>query len=303
MPSLDSLTLRAHAKINLALAVGPPQPPRGYHPIASWFACVGLHDELALSRLAAGSSQWSLEWAADAPRPSPIDWPIEKDLAVRAHRLVELTVGRELPLRAELTKRTPVGAGLGGGSSDAAAALVGINELFSLGLARAKLRELSTALGSDIAFFIDDSPIGQPARPAIVTGFGETIERIERRQGWVALVFPPYGCPTGPVYQAFDRGAPDRLRETEVRALASAPEINLSRAALFNDLAVPACDVEPRLGELLAKLRDSLGTAVHVTGSGSTLFVPASSEAHARQLAADARRLSAETATLATPLL
>jgi 4-diphosphocytidyl-2-C-methyl-D-erythritol kinase len=303
MPPLQSLLIRAHAKINLALAVGPPAPPRGYHPIASWFTCIGLHDELSLARSVTSDSKWTIEWASDAPRQSPIDWPIEKDLAVRAHRLLELAADRTLPVRATLTKRTPVGAGLGGGSADAAAAFVGINELFSLGLSREKLRELSTSLGSDIAFFIDDVPLDQPARPAIVTGFGERIERLAPCSGWAALFFPPFGCPTGPVYQAFDRASPGPLREADIRSLTRTAAADLPTAPLFNDLAAPACSVEPRLAEMLASLGKGLDAPVHVTGSGSTMFALAHTEGHAAQLAADARRLCPELAAVATPLL
>lgn len=303
MPPLQSLLIRAHAKINLALAVGPPAPPRGYHPIASWFTCIGLHDELLLSRASTGESSWTIEWAPDAPRQSPIDWPIAKDLAVRAHRLLELVADRSLPLLATLTKRSPVGAGLGGGSADAAAAFVGISELFGLGVSREKLRELSTSLGSDIAFFIDDVPLGQPARPAIVTGFGERIERLSPGYGWVALFFPPFGCATGPVYQAFDLASPGPLREADIRSLTRTAAADLSNAPLFNDLAAPACAVEPRLAAMLARLRKGLGVPVHVTGSGSTMFAPARDEADALRLAADARRLCREVAAIATPLL
>lgn len=303
MPPPRSLLIRAHAKINLALAVGPPEPPRGYHPIASWFTCIGLHDELSLSRSSGVDSSWTIAWAPDAPRQSPIDWPIEKDLAVRAHRMLELAANRELPLRATLTKRSPVGAGLGGGSADAAAALVGINELFGLGLSREKLRELSTSMGSDIAFFIDDVPLGQPARPAIVTGFGERIERLAPCSGWVALFFPRFGCPTGPVYQAFDRASPGPLREANIRSLTRTAAADLPTASLFNDLAAPACSAEPRLAEMLAALRKGLHVPVHVTGSGSTMFALAHERGHASQLSADARRLCPELAAIATPML
>ncbi len=299
MSGRTSITLRAHAKINLALAVGPAAPPKGYHPIASWFTCVGLHDELTLTKgCDADASRWSVAWAADAPRPSPIDWPIEKDLAVRAHRLLELTVNRGLPIEGLLVKRTPVGAGLGGGSADAAAALVGINDLFSLGLSRDKLRDLSMTLGSDIAFFIDDE--GEAARPALVTGFGERIDRLARLSGHLVLFFPRFGCPTGSVYQAFDRTAPGPLREHDVRALIATPASGLAQAALFNDLATPACDVEPRLAIMQATLRERLRVPVHITGSGSTMFAIARDGADAERLASAAGEACPEVVALAT---
>lgn len=260
------LSLRAHAKLNLALSVGPPQPPKGYHPIASWFTAIDLHDTIELAR--DDRSSCEILWAPDAPKPTPIDWPLEKDLGVRAHSLLEKHVGRALPVRMRMLKRIPVGGGLGGGSSDAAAVLIGLRALFDLDLPLSSLRALSTALGSDIAYFIDDEPT---PRPAIVTGFGDRLDRTPRLSGDVLLLIPPFGCPTGPVYAAFDSQPGAGLDEHRVRSLASHP---LRSADLFNDLASPACIVEPRLTETLGRLRNAAGpqTPVHVTGSGSTMF-------------------------------
>lgn len=280
--------MMAPAKLNLALAVGTPAPPKGYHPIASWFVATDLCDDVEIERCSPGTpSVHRVEWHADAPKATPIDWPIEKDLAVRAHRLLESATGRELPLKMTVRKRIPVGGGLGGGSSDAAAALVGINWAFGLGLRAEALRELSTRLGSDVAFFIDDDGAGSRPRPAIVTGFGERIERCAGvPRGWRAvLLFPPFGCPTGAVYAAFDARPAPAFRDQAVRGLvARAADGGLDPRALFNDLAQPACDAAPALADVLKRLAPAGGDAgemggasdigpVHVTGSGSTMFV------------------------------
>lgn len=269
------------AKLNLTLAVGPPLgpeagPKRGFHPIASWFAAVGLADDLELTPLRPGEpSRYVIEWADDAPRPSPIDWPIEKDLAVRAHRLLEARAGRPLPIAMTLRKRTPVGGGLGGGSSDAAGLIRGVNDLFALGLDEPAQHALAATLGSDIAFFLDTGvPLDQPPRPALVTGLGDELRRLERVPGWAVLILPPFGCPTGPVYRAFDAAVPPRFRVDEVFALAEAAIARgrLDGSALFNDLARPAEAVAPDLAPLRRRVAERLGTSVHVTGSGSTLF-------------------------------
>ncbi len=271
-----SITRRAYAKINLALSVGPPVPPpsprAGFHPIASWMACIDLFDELTVTRLRDGEpSRCTISWAADAPRPSAIDWPIEKDLAVRAHRALEADAGRELPVEMRLIKRTPVGGGLGGGSSDGAAALLAVRGLFDLPLNSARLAELSGVLGSDAAFFIDDGPV---ARPALVSGLGSRIERVSAPGLSVLLVVPPFGCPTGPVYKALDQQGSRGLREDLVRSLVeNARRGRLRSEDLFNDLAAPACAVEPRLEQVLDACRRACGLPVHMTGSGSTLFI------------------------------
>lgn len=304
-----TLTLRAHAKINLALAVGAACPPRGYHPICSWFAPIDLHDTLTLSRLGPGEgSRYVVEWAPGAARPSAIDWPTEKDLAVRAHALLGAESG-PLPLEMRLSKRIPAGGGLGGGSSDAAAALIGINRLFGLGLSPARLRELSVSLGSDVAFFIDDEVGAEPARdgggvvrPALVSGFGQTLRRVGRVAGDVLLIFPPFGCATGAVYRAFDEapsageGGLDAPR-VEALVAASLAAGRIDAGALFNDLLAPARRAEPPLGELMDRL-DTLARArggrVHMTGSGSTLFALLAEGGAGDALAAELQAVGSE---------
>lgn len=273
------LLARAHAKVNLALSVGPPRPEgdpaAGLHPIATWMACVELYDDISFSRLLPGDqSRYQVVGETDAPRHDPVDWPPEADLAVRSHKMLEELAGRPLPVRITLRKRIPVGGGLGGGSSDAGATLVGINRMFGLDLPLSRLRELSMALGTDIAFFLDEEVFGgkrAAPRPAVVTGIGERVERAERVAGHLVLIVPPFACPTEAVYRAFDRLGPSALREEQVRALAAAGAPDPSM--LFNDLEHAAEQVEPRLGELRRRIRELLGRTAHMSGSGSTLFV------------------------------
>lgn len=288
----NSLTISACAKINLCLAVGPPEPADsskpGFHRIASWFAAIDLCDEIELSRAQAGAGSCRIVWADDAPKPSPIDWAIETDLGVRAHRLLEHAVGRSLPVDMVIRKRIPVGGGLGGGSSDAAGVLVGLAALFDLPIRPSELRDLSARLGSDIAFFIDERPadvrdggrIVLAPRPALVTGFGETLERLNPptpAPGTHVLLFiPEFGCPTGAVYRSFDARTHALLDEPRVRTLIarSCSTGAIASSELFNDLAEPACDVQPQLAAELQRLRKAFGdtTPIHVTGSGSTMF-------------------------------
>lgn len=290
MPPPDAITLLAPAKLNLALAVGPPEPDgpkRGFHPITSWFVTTSLCDRLSMRRLSAGAhSTHTIAWAPDAPKATPIDWAIERDLAVRAHRLLEAHVGRGLALEMTLSKRVPVGGGLGGGSSDAAAALVGINALYSLGLDRPALAALGEKLGSDIAFFIDEVEThGEEwrltPRPALVTGFGERIERLPRHSLPPALLLiPTFGCPTGPVYKAFDELLIERkgyvmidhqMVSREAGEWAKTGVVN--QPMLGNGLKEAACRIVPALGHAIEILSSRLGERVLLTGSGSTMFL------------------------------
>lgn len=275
-----SLLARAPAKLNLALSVGPPGADR-MHPICSWMVTLDLHDDLTLTRLPEESlSRYAILWHADALRRTDIDWSITKDLAVRAHLALERAIDRALPLQLKLEKRIPVGGGLGGGSSNAAAMLHGVNRLFELGLSDDELATIAGPLGSDVAFLVHGGS-------AIVEGLGERIERhAEPPELDVVLAFPSVACPTGPVYGAFDARDGARLDAARVRALVGR---RVAPDACFNDLALPACDVAPTLRDDLDDLAELAERPAHVSGSGSTIFVVCDDPLHAEALATAVR--------------
>lgn len=279
------------AKINLALSVGRPRPGDGYHPISSWMVRINLGDDLDATA-ATGESRFEVRWAADAPSPSPIDWPVEKDLIAKAHRLLEARVGRPLPVHAVLTKRSPVGAGMGGGSSDGATMLRAVNDVHGLALSDAELVELAAKLGSDVAFFL-----GGPS--GIISGVGERLEAVPQREAIpLTLILPPLHCNTGAVYRRFDALRPDAaVDDAAVRRLAMGEK--LDAAAPFNDLAAAAEAVEPRLAELRKRCEDTLGRPVHITGSGAAMFVIAESEDDAQRMAGVVRGRSGTAAVAA----
>jgi len=296
MPPTDRVQLECPAKVNLALSIASPLA-NGYHPLASWMVALHFADRLTLHRLDAtesdtGASRFDITFADDAPVRGVVDWHIEKDLAFRAHGLVEAQCGRKLPVRMTLDKRIPTGAGLGGGSSDAAAMLVALDRLYDLQLGRETLCTLGGKLGSDVAFLVA-ALLGKPS--AIVTGLGETLEPSPMRGPLhLVLIFPKFGCPTGEVYRAFDQAHPaTQPRTTDVarvrRLTAMSP---LPPDAPFNDLAGPACSVRPELGRLQQSFTQSLAVPVHVTGSGSTLFLIGPDETAAATLAKKATAVS-----------
>lgn len=313
---MQTVRLRAHAKINLALSLAGPEPAgglrAGWHRISTWMHAIDLADDVLVEPLGEGPavsgdavSTWSARWAPDAPRRGVIDWPVERDLAWRALLAVESHVGRQLPTRLILTKRIPTGAGLGGGSADAGATLLAVDRAWGLGLGVEVLRTLGAALGSDVPFFVDEAvAAGDPPAPAVVGGFGESIERTARAPGEMVLMVPAFGCATGSVYRAFDdavaAGKGGTLDPERVAALARRGAVD--SAALWNDLAEPACAVRPELATLRHRAREVLGHAVHITGSGSAMFAiaePGSAAACVERLRAHVPEL----ASLVTRLL
>jgi 4-diphosphocytidyl-2-C-methyl-D-erythritol kinase len=289
------------AKVNLALSVSPPLEG-GMHEIASWMVTTAFADELEVKRLPADRpSRFSIDWHDDARRRTDIDWPIRKDLAVRAHALLEQKLGCALPIQLRLRKRIPVGGGLGGGSSNAAAMLRALDALFDLRLRAEYLEAISRELGSDVPFLVRGGS-------ALVVGTGERLTRVAMPLVHLVLVFPAVACPTGAVYHAFDRLRPDaRLDAPRVRALVDAADMGALCADMgalradmgalradmgalradmpFNDLADAACEVAPALAELRARIERVAQSPVHVSGSGSTLFIVCDSSIHAEALA------------------
>ena len=300
IPRPAQRTLTCWAKINLALSVGGADP-NGMHPLASWMVAVEYGDTLQLRRVDHSPSRFDIRFDESCPAVTgqKVDWPLDADLAYRAHALLEEHVGAPLAVDLRLCKRIPTGAGLGGGSSNAAATLVGLNDLLALNLDRSTLVELGGRLGSDVSFLVA-AALGQTS--ALVTGLGETIEPAPMAQPLhMVLVFPGTGgldqesgvsCATGEVYRQYDRifhnraatePDPDRVRGV-IRAVSGGDKVDPT--AIFNDLSDPAFAVAPSLGQLRDRLESQLGQPVHVTGSGSTLFVLQESRSASEVLAA-----------------
>jgi 4-diphosphocytidyl-2-C-methyl-D-erythritol kinase len=274
----DTVAQRAPAKLNLALSVGAPDQ-QGMHPICTWMVTLDLCDELLVTRLEPDrASRYAILWHHEARRRRAIDWPIARDLAVRAHLSMERHTGRRLPVQMKLEKRIPVGGGLGGGSSDAAAMLRAVNQLFDLGLSDADLRAIAAGLGSDVPFFVSGGS-------GIVEGTGHRVESLPCMPRLHAvLAFPESPCPTGQVYGAFDELGPGVLNRGAVLALACANG-PLRDEGLFNDLAGAAVPAVAQRGGQLDALAGMSGRPAHVAGSGSSLFVLCDDGPHAQDVA------------------
>ncbi len=269
-----SRTIQTHAKINLILKIAPPNE-QGLHPIHSWMHPIDLSDQLTVTRTQSAST-FTVQWDTGDSVHAPVDWPIESDLVFKAHRAMESHLDRQLPVDVRLIKSIPAGGGLGGGSSNAAGMLLLLNDLFDLGLDEDQLRSIAHSIGTDIPFFIDLQmhAISRPPRPAIVSGIGDSIRRLEPIQADLTLLIPAFGCPTGAVYQAFDRlldeSQPQPINTAQVNAIAS--KSSIQSAELSNDLTAAAIATVPQLGTVLNSLSD-LGLDIHLSGSGSTIFM------------------------------
>ena len=280
-------TRPAPAKINLTLAVTGRRAD-GFHLLESVFLRIGLADVLNVTILPDGRTA---DPAADELAvEGEIDCPPGENLVLRAVRLLRLQLASPQPrLRFGLRKQVPVGAGLGGGSSDAAAALSAAAGAWGAELPDAVRLDLAAQLGSDVPFFASGAPA------ALVRGRGERDLALPPPTGdlGVLLVTPRARLPTGSVFAAWDarprtpgsaRGATSELaarmsRELEAAALA-ALAVELREA---NDLWEAAASLDPTLPEVRRALESRLGRAVLLSGSGPTLVAlyPSSREAAA----------------------
>ena len=243
----------APAKLNLNLLVSPLRED-GFHNVDSIICPIHLADTLVVEPF---DRHIALTCDRDVG-------PIEDNLVYRAAVLLAESAGRDLGARIELRKQIPAGGGLGGASSDAATTLRALDALWQLSTPPKTLHALAAQLGSDVPMFLD----GQPAR---MTGRGEILSPIQLHPFWAILCTPPIHCPTGPVYGAFDALPPKAMDQPDASLWLEEPESWAPH--LENHLAAAAFIVRPALREYAGALASQLARAVHVTGSGSSLFI------------------------------
>jgi 4-diphosphocytidyl-2-C-methyl-D-erythritol kinase len=244
---MDRVTLTAPAKLNLRLLVGPLRPD-GYHPIRSLMVTLdGLADTVTLT---AGPER--------VVRCEGLD--DRANLAWRALDALEATVGRPLPCVVEIDKHIPTQAGLGGGSSDAAATLVGANRLFDLGLDETTLEAVGARIGSDVAFFIR-------CGAQWAEGRGERLTPAPLPSFTALIVKPLFGLATTDVYRAFDL-LPAPLPDDGNDVPPGMPEL---AGWVRNDLWPAAAGLRPALGEVVEALASAGAGATLLCGSGSAV--------------------------------
>lgn len=281
------LRIDAHAKINLFLEVTAKRPD-GYHDLATLFARVGVADRLYFRRadrpgikLAVVGGPRELGRQADN---------IVYKAAAEFFRVFKLDPAVEI----KLEKLIPVGAGLGGGSSDAAAALLGLAKLYKLGgNTRARLMKIAAGLGSDVPFFMLD------AMAAEGRGRGEKLKALEfkGRLPYVVLVYPGEPVYTKEVYGNLKTGAKADIKArlndfSELKGLLTKGGFSRENAGLlFNRLEEPVLPRHRAVRLAKARLAGFGGEAVLMSGSGATVFALCWSLALARKVAVQAERI------------
>lgn len=197
-------------------------------------------------------------------RKEGVDWAPEKDLCAKAYFMLADDFPSLPSVKIYLEKRSPVGAGLGGGSADAAFALVMLNEMFSLGLSRRQLASYASRLGSDCAFFVYDRPMFGEGRGEVLSDFDGSILDGYR----IRLLVPPgISVSTAEAY----RGIVPRIPPVPLRDLLKSP-IETWRDRLCNDFETSVFASHPELAELKSRLYAEGAVYASMSGSGSSLF-------------------------------
>lgn len=268
-----SVRVFAPAKINLTLEVGVPRAD-GLHPLQSvvGFADVGEFVEATFGD--------TISLRIIGPMAAGLSAG-EDNLVLRAARALASAAGVQQGAALTLCKHLPVASGVGGGSSDAAAALRALNQLWRLGWSQAQLVQVARSLGADV-------PVCVAARPAYMTGAGEAFSEMALPRMDAVLVNPGKTLPTAEVYRRFDAmglgarfgGAPAPSWATRADALAA-------MAAIGNDLQAPARALMPEIEAVSQKLRDPRVRYAALSGSGATMFAITGAAADAASLAND----------------
>jgi len=253
----ESATLRcpAPAKLNLFLHVVGRRPD-GYHLLQSVFRLLDWGDDVFLASRRDGVVRRNSDLTGV---------PEQQDLVVRAARALQQASGCRLGVDIEVTKRLPMGGGLGGGSSDAASVLLGLNRLWGLGCSRQQLAAIGLKLGADVPFFLF-------GRDAFVEGVGERMQAVALPQAWYVIIFPNVTVPTAEIFSA-----EELTRNTQLIKIADFASI-----ATRNDLESVACNRFPEIGDAILWLGRYY--PARMTGSGACVFAEVPSESEAKKI-------------------
>lgn len=251
------MKIEAFAKINLTLEVFGVRSD-GYHALRSVVVPISLHDTLEIVS-------------------SPIlecDSGYADDLCVKAAKVLDPSLGASI----HIVKRIPVGGGLGGGSADAAATLIALNELWGKRYSRAELASVGAQVGSDVPALVTGGAV-------LMEGRGEKVTPIECPVLDMVLCNPGVHCSTAEVYSLCGgRDSSDSSVHDAMMSALGSGDLSAIAAAFVNDLTPAACRLHPEISDVMTSLRTAGAIGVSMSGSGSSVFALVSGPAEAERI-------------------
>ncbi len=280
---MPTLVLKSYAKLNLYLEVVRKRPD-GYHELRTIFEKISLADQIKLTKRSDGEIK-----IISTSSELPSDYT--KNLAYKSAKLIKDNFCLKCGVDINIIKHIPVGSGMGGGSSNAATVLCGLNRLWKINLKEEELAKLALKIGSDVPFFIYQDSF------AYAQGRGEKIKKLPKLTGkkfWHILVVPRVFVSTADIYQSWDNIKSFALtkRKTDIRILLSALEnkdYSLLSRYLYNSLMPVTENNFPQVSKIIEVMRQEGVGASLMSGSGPTVFGIVSSKNKAMSIAAKMR--------------
>jgi 4-diphosphocytidyl-2-C-methyl-D-erythritol kinase len=255
--------IRAPAKINMRLRVIGKRAD-GYHLLDTILLPVSLYDEIDISKVRPIDGKTASQNRITVSCNDPLVPAGRKNLAYQAALLILGDARASARVHIRIHKRIPLGAGLGGGSTDAAATLVGLNRLLRLGYTSKRLEQMSLALGADVPFFVK-------AVPARARGIGERLSPLRAvPRLWLIILYPNFPVSTAWVYRNLPSKLTKAIANTSIDLSLGSPA-NLNKL-LVNDLETVTMGRYPRIGLLKEELARQGAVGTLMSGSGSSVF-------------------------------
>jgi 4-diphosphocytidyl-2-C-methyl-D-erythritol kinase len=276
---IKSVTVRVPAKVNLQLSVGPRESD-GYHQLVTVFQAISIFDEVTV-KIGEQGTGINLTVSGDQIHGVPTD---STNLVVKAIELIADKFDLDIDVSVDVKKSIPVAGGMAGGSADAAAAIVAIDELYSIEMTREEMHSIAAQLGSDVPFLLSGGT-------AIGQGRGDQLTAALSRgtYHWV-LALSSVGLSTPAVYSECDRLrqgldiSDPQISDALMQALLTADPSNVGKL-LVNDLQPAACSLRPALRLILDVGQEYGALGAIVSGSGPTVAFLVSDEEHGLDLA------------------
>lgn len=269
------LVIQSPAKLNLYLEIFKKRKD-GYHDLVSLFHRISLSDTLYLQKIPSGFHLKTNSRSLPTNR---------RNIITRAYDLLQGRFPKIGGVRLRLDKKIPMGAGLGGGSSNAASFLLGMKRLYGLRIGFTELLGLGERLGADVPFFLTQ------AEQALVWGVGNRLQKMPlKRKYWFLLLFPPQGLSTKKVYHNHILSRrPHSLTKAKgiVKILCTSfndGDVQVAISLLRNDLERTAFRLRPSIRNIIRKLEDSGAREPRMTGSGATVYSLFSTRKEAEQV-------------------